>query len=515
MFLSKKLLLKKVKDYKIDFTAFSSGMNTEIDENLLPIKYAKKFYNFAIKNGSLKTGLGFNFLSLPVSYNTYEKNERLLPTSPNNSAIKGLWHYKYFSHSMGSSRHKIVFYTDEKLLYFTFTISSLSEFWTMFPPFEPEYFEGKIDAINYHLNGLDSLIMVVPQEQKIIVFDSNDDINVIDNAPNLITIGLHYERLFAVLEGDRKTLMFSANLDPTNWNVDEDEGGFIDMRDERGRINKIVSFNDYVYVFRDYGVSRVSAYGDQNDFSVTQLFVSSSKIFGNSVVSCGDRIMFLSRDGLHVFDGYSTVKLKLNIEILLQNENNDNCNAVFFRNKYYLACRMDFDDGLQLGCEGYSEGYQNNTLIEYDIKSGDLNILRGVDILNMISIEESNVSKLAACFNGEFKSYFGQLDESGTLFGNPLKCCWQSPYSNFGHPNKIKIVKEISIKTNSDCCIVVKSDKEEKEYLVKGSPVTQRIKTHVLGELIQISFLSEGSEETLISAPQIVIGVVQWQKKKL
>ena len=509
MFLSKKLLLKKVRDYKIDFTSFANGMNTEIDENLMPIKYARKFYNYTVKNGALKSGLGFDFLSLPISYDTYETQERLLPVAPNNSAIKGLWHYKYYSASMGSSRHKIVFYTDEELLYFTFTISPFSEFWTVFPPFDPQYFSGDMSAVNYHLNGLDCLIMVVPEEKKIIVLDSNDNTNVVINAPELVSIGLHYERLFAILEGDRKTLMFSANLDPTNFNIEEDEGGFIDMRDDRGRLNKIISFHDYVYVFRDYGVSRVSAYGDQNEFSVSQLFVSSCKIFGNSVVSCGDRILFLSRDGLYMFDGYSTSKITLHIESMLENENNDHCNAVFYKDKYYLACRMNFGDQEKIGCENYSQGYQNNALIEYDIKTGDLNILRGVDILNMISIEESNVSKLAACFHGQYKSYFGQLNSSGTLFGTPLQSYWESPNSNLGYPNQIKIVKEVLIKTKSDCKIIIKSDKEEKTYSVKGLPTTQRVKTHVMGEYIQIAFVSENAQDILISSPQIIIGVVQ------
>ncbi len=274
-------------------------------------------------------------------------------------------------------------------------------------------------------------------------------------------------------------------------------------------MNKIISFNDYVYVFRDYGVSKISAYGDQEDFSVSQLFISSSKIYGKSVTSCGDRIMFLAKDGIHTFDGYDTTKLTLNIENMFKSENNDNCCGLFYQDKYYLACRMNFNDDGLIGCENYSEGYQNNALIEYDLKTGDLNILRGVDIRSIIAIEESNVSKLVACFNGEYKSYLGQLDDSGTLFGQALVSYWQSPFSNLGYPNHIKIVKEILIKTLSDCQVTIKSDKEEKTYNVKGKSTTQRVKTHVSGELIQISFQTENVGEVLISRPQITVGVVQ------
>ena len=86
---------------------------------------------------------------------------------------------------------------------------------------------------------------------------------------------LHYERLFAVVGGERNRLAFSANLEPTDWTEDLSSGGFIEMQDERGGLNRVISYNDYIYVFRDFGVARVSAYGDQTDFSVSQLFISS------------------------------------------------------------------------------------------------------------------------------------------------------------------------------------------------------------------------------------------------
>ena len=132
-------------------------------------------------------------------------------------------------------------------------------------------------------------------------------------------------------------------------------------------LNRVVSFNDYVYVFRDFGVARVSAYGDQTNFSVSQLFISSAKIYGNSVCVCGDRIMFLSRDGIMSFDGYTTQKLNLGIESLLINVTNENCSSLYYNGKYYLALKLNFDDGEQIGCESYNEGYINNAIIEVDL----------------------------------------------------------------------------------------------------------------------------------------------------
>lgn len=55
---------------------------------------------------------------------------------------------------------------------------------------------------------------------------------------------MHYERLFATTSTDKYTLYFSDDLDPTNWNENITEGGFIQMLDERGELLKVISFWD-------------------------------------------------------------------------------------------------------------------------------------------------------------------------------------------------------------------------------------------------------------------------------
>ena len=77
-----------------------------------------------------------------------------------------------------------------------------------------------------------------------------------------------------------------------------------------------------------------------------------------------------------------------------------------------------------------------------------------------------------------------------------------------GYPNKLKIIQEIIIKTLGDLKVKIKTDKEEKIYNIKGKPITQRIKTNVRGELVQISFISDQSGEIDVSSPQITVSVV-------
>ena len=67
IFYSKPLLSKNVATKKLTFSAFSSGMNTEIDDAVLPHKYAKLCFNYKVSEGALKTGIGFEELKLPIS----------------------------------------------------------------------------------------------------------------------------------------------------------------------------------------------------------------------------------------------------------------------------------------------------------------------------------------------------------------------------------------------------------------------------------------------------------------
>ena len=502
MFYPKSLITKKVTDYKITFSAFQSGMNTEIDEGILPYKYAKSCYNYCIENGALKDGIGFEELTLPVSNDDIKTERKII--FEKNQEVKELWVYKYFNQKENVPDYKLLYYiTDGTIRWlpivntypYTFGLASII------------YSQGVPKAVNYRLDGLDYMIFSSATDG-MWKYTSSKMAEKVENGPSIVSMCLHYERLFAIIEnGERNRLSFSANLDPTNWNESLDEGGFIDMQDERGPLNTVVSFNDYVYVFRDFGVAKLSAYGDQSSFSVSQLFISSSKIYGKSVCVCGDQIIFLARDGLHTFNGSSTNKLSLGIESLLNNVTNENCCAMYHNGKYYLACKLDFADDEKIGCESYGDGYINNALIELDLKTGDISVTRGVDICSMIVIDNGYFCKVVACFNGEHRFKIGQMTRDGKLFGIPLKKCWTTPKSNLSCPTKVKRIKEVLIKTKSACKIKITTEKKSKTYNISGSSKTQRLKTNIFGEQVEVSFISQTDEETEISCPQITIGV--------
>lgn len=498
MFYSNKKLRKSSTSALVNFTNFEKSMNTQTDEALLPYKSAKISYNFNVKKGALCTGYGFKDFTLP-KINSDDQRTIVTPGLP----IKQIWKYKCYNQVDKREDPEVLFIDSEGQIYFVMVHDNAP---LSYPLANTEKFLGIPNAINYRLNSQDTLIFSSEQDG-MWTYALNNGLTKIENAPHIVSMCLHYERLFAVVGGERNRLAFSANLDPTDWSEDLSSGGFIEMQDERGTLTKVVSYNDYVYVFREYGVSKVSAYGDQTDFSVSHLFVSSVKLYGNTVTVCGNKILLLTRDGIHSFDGYSAHKLDLGIDDLFKDVKNDNACGVYFKNKFLLACRLNFNDGEQIGCENYSGGYVNNALIELDLVTNEISITRGVDIASMVVLDDQKFAKVAICFNGEYSARLGELCEDGCIFGEPLQKKWISPKSNMGYPTKIKHIKECLIKTKSPCTITIATDKQKKSFSVSGKETSQRVKLNMIGEQVEVAFEARSTGETYISCPQISLSI--------
>ena len=498
MFYKDTKLKKKVTKAKVTFTNFNAHMDTELDDALMPFKQAKISYNFNVKKGNLKTGYGFKELTLPRFYDSGERE--IIPPQGN---IKKIWYFKYFHQDISEFVNMLLIYLESGDIY-SCIIKDNSPLCSRI--LNTVYSSGVPNAIPYRLNSEDSMIFS-SETDGMWVYTPNKFVESVEDAPHIKSMCLHYERLFAVVGGERNRLAFSANLDPTDWKEDLSTGGFIDMQDERGGLTNVISYNDYIYVFRDYGVARISAYGDQSDFSVTQLFKSSVKLYGNTVTLCGNKVLLLARDGIHMFDGYATKKLNLGIDELFVGVDNENACGLYYNNKFYLACRLAFNDGEKVGCENYEGGYINNALIEIDLNTSEINITRGVDISSMLALDDENVSKLVATFNGEHIGKIGELTTDGKVFGEVLPKKWVSPKSSMGYFGKIKHLEECFIKSSTDCVLTIKTDRHTKKIKIKGSPIAKRVKLGAYGEQIQVSFEVDSEGDICISCPEIVVGI--------
>ena len=93
-------------------------------------------------------------------------------------------------------------------------------------------------------------MIVTSPTDEMLVYNGVDEAYRVAQAPKISSMTVHYERLFATSTGESNQIWFSKELDPINWDINLESAGFIEMNDERGALLKVMSFLDYVYVFR-------------------------------------------------------------------------------------------------------------------------------------------------------------------------------------------------------------------------------------------------------------------------
>ena len=496
MFYPNYLTLKNVSYKTYDFASFANGINTNYDEKLMPLKYSKNTYNFCFNNGALTNGLGISEFKVSYSANDLTKMHGF--NVPDGVSVLGAWVYNIYSKLDVRYVDYLIVYCSNGKMY----MGSMFMNTSVLAEIDGLSFSSLPSVVSYNLNGAD-VLLIGTKNEGLFVLDSRYTPFKVDSAPNITSMAVHYERLFVTIDGDdKRTLYFSDDLDPTNWNLTLSEGGFINMMDERGVLNKVVSFNDYLYVFRDFGIARVSAYASQEDFYVSQLYTSSGRIYPNTITMCGDVIIFLADDGIYSFNGSSTSKISLNIDKLFENVSNDHAVGTFNNGCYYLTCKLNFDDE-KVGCE--AGDYVNNVLLELNLNTGEINLLRGVDIINIQSVTNTLNSKVVACFkNGEFYS-LGEINKCGCVFENSLKKVWHAPETDFGVCNREKIITNFYIYTKSDMKVIIKTNNKIKEFSIKGKDKISTIKPNLKGYSFEVSFVCENNN-AYISMPQVRVG---------
>ncbi|MCR5553455.1 MAG: hypothetical protein K6F08_01795 [bacterium] len=451
-----------VKKSKIKLSSFQNGLNLKLDENLTPLTYAVKFYNFSNKSGSLTKGLGLADFCQVLNQPDFSDLDEINVTK--------VFYSKKFNNSLNVNQDQLGIVSND-LNFYSIPLNSNQTF-ELTNHIGVALNNSDITAINYNLDGEDSTLISSPNDSLVVWPTENEIYRVID-CPRITSMCVHYERVFATVGDDENTIWFSDDLDPTNWSLSLTEAGFIKMQDDRGGCRKVISFNGYVYVFRDYGIARISAFGDQNQFSVSQLFVSSGKIYANSVVLCGNEVVFLATDGLYKFDGINCVKILDGLTPAFTSVDNQNCCATYFENKYYLACKFNYSDNTQAENTAY-----NNALIEVDLSKKTAIFMRGVDVKSLTAINCDNYRGVVVCAKKFSDSNYKimALNQSGEAFGEALTKVWESPLTDLGYPESEKTLCELIVSTKTDITFVIENEKEDvKSFQISGSEKPKKI----------------------------------------
>lgn len=491
MFFRKSLLAKQSSLKSISISDFAGGLNSIVDDAYISNNTAKVSYNINGERGVLTEGNGVQAfciekdgISLPVCADTGEK-------------IQKLWYFKRFDEINSVNDDRIIFLSNQNKLYSVKINGGEGAVCIDYTPFN-----AVPQAINYRLKGKDVIIFCSLKDD-MRVYDGQNPPTTVSSAPRVSSMCVHYDRLFATTLTDKNTLVFSDDLDLTNWDVGIDCAGYITMTDERGALLKVVSFLNYLFVFREYGISRLIAYGAQEGFSLTHLFLTTGKILGNTVCVCGETIIFLTEQGLFQFDGNSAKKILSNLDGYFEGCDNANATATYCNGKYYLSANVNFFDGKRTSAE--KNGCINNAVLEIDLFDGSTNLMRGFDVISLVGINGDGVNGLFMCFGEKqpYSKYVGKLYKGGKLFDTNTLKAWTCPDSDLNKVVGKKQLLYITLLSKHDVTLVFDVDGKEYFFEVKGMQRGQKVPLNLVGESFGMQIVCK-TENMFVSRPQLV-----------
>jgi len=493
--------LKKRRDFKnkdLSFSIFQNGIVTDKDDSLLEGNVCTSAYNVAFCEGALKTGLGFEEFKAPKTLddledcNTFNFRETI-------DEIQNIWMDRWYNNNTNKYYYHIELTDSINMLYEVVVPD------TCYGIVIPKTLKTKNKRVsfarNYRINNLDCSIFFTDGGM---VWLSYAGEAIYPNVPEMISCVVHYGNFFGITNTNRNTLVYTNNLDLTQW--DSEQSSTIEFLDNRGAFTKLILFNDYVYLFREYGITKISLYSSKDNFSFTHLYTSTSKIYENSVCVCGDVVLFATRDGIYKFNGNSASRVFENYDGYFKKWDNEHCTAACLDGKYYFATRCNFDDGEKVGCENGE--FVNNIMFEFDIHNNDSYVMRGVDVKELLAFDTPFLRKMCASFYNENKQLLGELNHSGKSFEKSIEKCWSSAMSDLGEAGKRKCAKEIVLTSKYDCKLEVMSDEENKIFDVFGQENEQRIQIFVCGKQFKFVFKTE-NENIFIKKPIVKFDVLQ------
>lgn len=452
-----KLSAPVVRTFKIN--AFG-GYATGVGENTLDLGRSKYCLNYVARDGELTQTFGTRseWLDFETGLN--------YPITTPKTQLRGMYQYEYTKD--GVSDDRLMLYLQNGALYCLYVDRD-----DRTPHLIKDYLGTIYGAFSYQLEGED-VLLIASRTGFYVLRDTT--LSLVEGAPDLRHFCLHAERAFGATMSEPYKLWFSTSLNPLNWNISIDGGGFIEFSKDNGAIKKVVSFMGYLYVFREYGIERVTTYGDQTEFEVRSLYFCSDRIYQNTVCVCGDKILFMSEKGLHTFDGANVNKISGVIESEDFIGRGDNAVATYYKGNYMLAVYVKrFDDDEYKN--SYPKAYVNNCIICVCLDDGAISVMSEYDVSQFCIYKSERGSNLIMVLSLDAQTEFTRfmlLDEAKCgRMGSVTYYYWKTGMTDMGYPEKKKMLRDITIAVSGTTHVTVMLDDLE----IKLGRVTNRQKT--------------------------------------
>ncbi|UKI51778.1 MAG: hypothetical protein L6V79_06330 [Clostridium sp.] len=322
------------------------GVSTTKDEAISSPTSSPMSYNFTYEKGVLQGKYGISAATFPSDVTPAFRHA--VASLPEGVVPMSLHLFRKFDAATNKRDDRLIVRTTDNEYYETsvFTVGDT------FRKIVNLAAAGKDCSACYRYNGKD--LFLASSERGFFYTYDGTTLKKIENAPKMTSMCVHAERIFATVSGEQNKVWFSADFNPENWKVSGNGAGYIDFDDEGGKVIKVVKFLNYVYVFRDFGVERLTAFGAQTDFSVSKIYTASARIYPDTIVPLGDRIVFLTEEGLKCLDGYNVQNIFADLSDFLSKDKR-NAVATGMDGKYFSCRQHGFSGGLRRQISGRSK----------------------------------------------------------------------------------------------------------------------------------------------------------------
>lgn len=139
-------------------------------------------------------------------------------------------------------------------------------------------------------------------EQEVHYSEGGSTVRLLSQRTGGCAAAMHRERLFFV-NGSRVCYTAALGLEAENGERSPDGYGYADFTSADGDFVGIAPYRDRLYLFRERGVLELRADGEALNFSAAVLPYACGTVVKGSVARCGDKLVFLTDQGLYYYDG--------------------------------------------------------------------------------------------------------------------------------------------------------------------------------------------------------------------
>ncbi len=418
------------------------------------------FDNFDSKSSAVKVDQFYNYYPGKLLKNSYGVDVAKFPKNASSNVYKelniasagfesvdGVSYFKQFFPDNGITTHRLLIYGSDKKVYIN---QMLDDTYDLFWLYNLSFNNPPI-TLSFKLNDVDAIILT--DKEQMVVWETGYSPYNVENAPIITSMCMNEGVLFCTIQEPAFKIWYATDLNFENLVNMSKNSGYISLNDDLGYARKVITFNEDVYVFRDYGISKINQV--KTEMSVSQVYLSNTKIYTDTVNVCGNVVLFMTNDGLYSFNGVKVSKIS--IDLSKYSMDNKHAVASSLSNKYFLALKLNFNDEKRIICENLN--CVNNAILIVDTIDFSYQIIRGVDVRSLLPVKTDNFEKMLLTFNVENNNKLGEIVQSSVCFNENLPKFWSC--DNVNSDFKTKLFTKLSVYADENVKFNLKYDNKQ------------------------------------------------------